>query len=177
MTWDRQGEGTDQFRVYAAHFDGYVWSSEQRLDNDMASQDGGCSLALDANNLPWVVWQGMDSASDHGDIYCNRYVSAGIAESAAVTSPTATLPQTCLLPHGCAVRYVLLRPACVRLDVYSLAGRLVRSLGQSGQGAGRHTVVWNGRDSQGHAVSPGVYICRLQDGESKEAFKLVLVRD
>jgi len=31
--WDRQGEGPDQFRVYASHFGGDTWSTEVRVDD------------------------------------------------------------------------------------------------------------------------------------------------
>jgi hypothetical protein len=176
IVWDRQGEGADQFRVYATCFDGYVFSSEQRLSSDMSSQNQGPSLALDASDVPWVVWQGVDSASGHYDIYYNRYGSAGVAERGNVTPPVAAQMWANMRRRGCAVTYELPRPTPVTLDVHELTGRLVRNLVESRQEAGRHTAVWDGTDSQGLAVSPGVYICRLRDGESKEAVKLVLVR-
>jgi hypothetical protein len=172
----RQGEGSDQFRIYAVHFDGHSWAAEQRLDNDMASQDGGCSLILDSNDLPWVVWQGMDSASGNADIYFNRYASAGVAEKTSETPPVAAPVWANMRRRGCAVRYELSQPAFVRLDVYDLTGRLVRNLVKSEQKAGRHAAIWYGTDSQGLAASPGVYICRLQNGESIKAVKLILAR-
>lgn len=54
------------------------------------------------------------------------------------------------------------------LTVFDVAGREIRIL-QSGQlSAGRHDVVWDGRDAAGRAVSEGVYYYRLrtEDGES-----------
>ncbi|HTW91603.1 MAG TPA: FlgD immunoglobulin-like domain containing protein [bacterium] len=176
IAYDRQGEGTDQFRVYATHLDGHAWSSEQRLSSGMSSRNQGPALALDAGNLPWVVWQGVDSASGHYGIYYDRYASAGVAEGAALTPPVAALTQTYMLPHGCAVTYDLLRPAHVRLDVYSLTGRLVRSIDEPETGAGRHAAVWDGKGSRGRNVSAGVYVCRLQLGEEATTVKLVLVR-
>lgn len=49
----------------------------------------------------------------------------------------------------------------VNLSVYDVRGRLVRSLVDEAQGAGYHSVVWDGRDQSGRAVGPGVYFYRL----------------
>jgi hypothetical protein len=63
VVWDRQGEGPDQFRVYASHFDGATWSAEDRLDNDSASDDGEPGVCLDGFGDPWVVWAGYPRAA------------------------------------------------------------------------------------------------------------------
>ena len=69
------------------------------------------------------------------------------------------------------------------LRIYDLSGRLVRTLVDGEQGAGLHTVVWDGRDSSGKKVAGGVYFYRLSvqtdDGESRSfvtSRRLVVVR-
>ena len=52
----------------------------------------------------------------------------------------------------------------VSLIVYDLTGREIRSLISSELPAGRHRVVWNGRDGRGHGVATGVYFYRIITG-------------
>jgi flagellar hook assembly protein FlgD len=44
------------------------------------------------------------------------------------------------------------------------------------QPAGVKSVVWDGRDESGKEVSSGIYIYRLQAGESVQSRKLAFVR-
>jgi hypothetical protein len=64
----------------------------------------------------------------------------------------------------------------VSLSVYDLSGRRVRTLiGGEAYGAGRHPVLWDGRDDAGRPVGSGVYLYRLAvDGQSKQARGIVL---
>ena len=49
----------------------------------------------------------------------------------------------------------------IRLDVFDVSGRIVRSLENSEMNAGFHAVEWNGRDNSGSSVPDGVYLYRL----------------
>jgi parallel beta-helix repeat protein len=64
----------------------------------------------------------------------------------------------------------------VRLAVYDLSGRLVRTLVDSYRSGGEHLAVWRGTDDDGNDVGSGVYFYRLEvDGTSMER-KMVLVK-
>nr|MEE4269705.1 C25 family cysteine peptidase [Candidatus Krumholzibacteria bacterium] len=62
------------------------------------------------------------------------------------------------------------------LGVYSVRGRLVRSLLQGRQAAGVHRVLWNGQDSRGQAVASGVYFYRLETGGQVLTGKMMLTK-
>jgi len=64
----------------------------------------------------------------------------------------------------------------VRLNVYNLAGELVRTLANDEMEAGLHEINWDGQDDDGRIVSPGVYTCRVQSNETERSGKLILVR-
>lgn len=65
----------------------------------------------------------------------------------------------------------------VRLEVFDVSGRLVRTLvDEANMRTGTYRVLWNGNDSNGHAVAAGVYYCRLEAGDRVEKTKLVLVK-
>ena len=64
----------------------------------------------------------------------------------------------------------------VRLAVFGLDGRRVRSLWDTPAAAGAHDVVWDGRDAVGHPVAPGVYFYRLDWSGQTRSRKLAVVR-
>jgi hypothetical protein len=57
--------------------------------------------------------------------------------------------------------FSLPRAGEARLMVIDLQGRLVRRLIAAPMGAGRHDVVWNGRDDGGRRVAAGIYVVEL----------------
>lgn len=74
------------------------------------------------------------------------------------------------------IAFDLPSPQPVRLVVYGLDGRLVRRLVQGRLAAGRHEVVWRGRDDQERAVAAGIYLYRLEAGPWAASGKLDLVK-
>jgi Tol biopolymer transport system component len=64
----------------------------------------------------------------------------------------------------------------VCIGVYDLRGALVRTLVNEFRGSGVHSVVWDGVDNKGDAVSSGIYIYRLQIGEYIKSNRMTLVR-
>jgi subtilisin family serine protease len=86
---------------------------------------------------------------------------------AAVPNPFN--PQTTL-------RYTLPAAGAATLRLYDVQGRLVRTLLEGEQAAGRHTVRWDGRDRLGRAVASGTYLARLKAGRQGVVQRLMLVR-
>jgi glucuronoarabinoxylan endo-1,4-beta-xylanase len=61
-----------------------------------------------------------------------------------------------------SISYKLSAPADVKMTVYDILGREIRTFVMGDQSAGGHGVLWDGRNSVGEVVSKGVYFCRLQ---------------
>ena len=57
--------------------------------------------------------------------------------------------------------FKVLDPRPVILGVYSLTGHRVALISDAATTAGRQTYHWDGRDSQGRPVAPGIYILRV----------------
>lgn len=74
------------------------------------------------------------------------------------------------------IRFDLPREDFVSIEVFSSAGRLVRTLVEGRLAAGRHGATWDGRDDAGRAAASGVYFCRIESGRFRDAARLVLVR-
>ena len=62
-----------------------------------------------------------------------------------------------------------------RLDVYDVAGRIVRTLHEGSLAAGSFSKSWDGRDAAGRRVSNGVYYLRLAAGDRSLVRKIVKI--
>jgi hypothetical protein len=78
---------------------------------------------------------------------------------------------------GTSLKFNLLQPARVDLEIYDVGGRLVRTL-LSGRpmGRGPGQVSWDGRDDRGRAVAAGIYLGRLTAGEMSAVGRMVIVK-
>ncbi|MBN1996686.1 T9SS type A sorting domain-containing protein [candidate division KSB1 bacterium] len=74
------------------------------------------------------------------------------------------------------VTFDLVEDTQVKLKIYSMTGKVIRSLIDSFHSAGRHSVVWNGRSDNGLAQPSGTYICKMVAGDVELSKMLVLVR-
>jgi len=64
----------------------------------------------------------------------------------------------------------------VRLEIYDITGRKIRTLAEGRYPAGTHRVVWDGTDSRGQAVASGVYAYRIRAGKHITTRKLLLMK-
>lgn len=70
------------------------------------------------------------------------------------------------------IRYDLPEQSSVSLVIYDILGREVQSWQWLQQEAGFKSVVWDGRDNQGNALSGGIYIYRISAGSPQETESL-----
>ncbi len=74
------------------------------------------------------------------------------------------------------IAYDLPRAGEVRLAIYDVRGREVRVLKSGQQPAGRHQIVWDGRNAKSEPAASGVYFYRLVAGDFVETRKMVLLK-
>jgi len=74
------------------------------------------------------------------------------------------------------IRYNVAMDAYMQLAVYDVSGALVKELLDGYQRTGAHSIVWDGTNQKGEAVSSGVYIYRLSTTEFSLSKKMVLTR-
>ena len=72
--------------------------------------------------------------------------------------------------------YDLAEASDVRLEIYDLIGRNIKTLVNQTQDAGRHFISWNGDDHTGNQVSAGVYLSRLHAGNKIFSRKMILMK-
>ena len=74
------------------------------------------------------------------------------------------------------IQFVLQRPGDVSLKIYNLRGQLVATLHQGALVAGRHQMVWDGKDARGLQVTSGVYVSLLEADGFVATRKLTLMK-
>jgi hypothetical protein len=84
-------------------------------------------------------------------------------------SPNPFNPQT-------TISFAVDRLQQVRIAVYDLVGRQVAILTDQAYVPGTYSLVWEGADMSGRAVSSGTYIVRLETDSCVEARKVMLLR-
>jgi hypothetical protein len=64
----------------------------------------------------------------------------------------------------------------VSLIIYDTRGRQVRTLIDAELVAGRHSVVWNGKDNGGRSIRSGIYFYRLKSGEDTNTRRMTVLK-
>jgi hypothetical protein len=126
----------------------------------------------------WV--RGLDSAGIWGNASRLIVKVNGVAVGVEDGLPAARfgLAQNAPNPFNplTTIRYTLGAPADVRLVIYDVTGREVRSLVDGRRGAGEHAAVWDGRDGDGARVGSGIYFYRMEAAGMIAVQKMVLLK-
>lgn len=65
------------------------------------------------------------------------------------------------------------RPAQIKIGIYTVAGRLIRSLDTAAGQVGYNETYWDGRDAEGDALANGVYFYKIQADDGKETTEVI----
>ena len=74
------------------------------------------------------------------------------------------------------IKFNLPTDSNVSLTMYNCVGEAVRALVNREINAGKHDVIWDGRNDHGIPVSSGLYLYRLQAGNFSAVKKMILIR-
>lgn len=74
------------------------------------------------------------------------------------------------------IKYILNKQEHVNIKIYTLSGRLVKTLLDETKPAGEHWIDWHGQDEEGETLASGTYIIYFSAGDFNELKKAVLVR-
>lgn len=185
--------GEDSWVVDVSNNGGSTWTN---VENTMASVAAWTAVSVDidalfgagAGNLVQVrfrasdlingslVEAGVDDLRILGDVEGSSTdaPSIGGAAVADVLSLESAQPN----PFSAATRIAFTLPngGPVELAVYNVQGQMVRSLLSEVREAGVHRALWDGRDTNGNAVSNGVYFYRLTAEGKSLTKKMAVVR-
>jgi hypothetical protein len=72
------------------------------------------------------------------------------------------------------LQFTMKAAGAIRLDLFDVAGRHVRTLREGLVDAGPGEAQWDARDEGGRRVTPGVYFARLEGGERAATARVVV---
>ena|GEM_PF-1716640 len=126
----------------------------------VAVDSSGLVSSASTANVGAAVHSGVGNPFPTPDSCCQE----GIPDSASSASLEPNYPNpfnatTALVYNLPAIGA---QPAPVRLEVFNILGQRVKTLVDTRQSPGRHTIYWDGTDEQGQPLSSGVYFCRLE---------------
>jgi FlgD Ig-like domain len=137
----------------------------------------GFSVALSGNGGTAMVGGAHD---DGGTGATWVFIDPAIVSVTRARAPSSTLELAPLVPNPTtgplAITFSVPKDAEVRLEVFDIAGRSVKSLVAGTTVAGRHTIRWDGRTSAGRAAPDGIYLLSLRSGGTQLTRRLVLIR-
>ncbi|MDD2229977.1 MAG: choice-of-anchor J domain-containing protein [Candidatus Cloacimonetes bacterium] len=74
------------------------------------------------------------------------------------------------------IAYSVKQAAPVSIEIYNIKGQLVKTLLNDIKEPGDHTVVWNGKDNSGCAVSSGVYYYKMNTSIYSSTKKMIIMK-
>ncbi len=74
------------------------------------------------------------------------------------------------------ISYALPKSSLVRVVIYDVLGREVKTLVNDKQAPGVHNLIWDGLNSSGQQVASGIYFYRITAGSNVQAKKMLLLK-
>ena len=172
LAWDESAAADfDYFTVYG--------SPVADLDSTAVAIDSTANISMDISGHVYSYYHvtTTDSAGNEGGASSVENTYSGIVEADAK-------PLACALRRNrpnpfqarTTIAFDLPQAVHVRLQVFDITGRLVRTLTNARYPAGCHSVVWDGKDDTGRPVGPGVYTVVMDAGGLKATQKLLLLK-
>lgn len=166
------GVSTDVFEQQHA----VIWEGGQlaMLDSMIASGSGwSLTTAADINNAGQIAGYGTLNGSTHAFLL----TPLPVLEVPRTGSPlefAGAAPNPA--PGSTTLRFSLPGSANVRLRLFDVRGRIVRTLADREFGAGPTALHWDGRGDDGASLSPGIYWARLEVDRRVMTRPLTLLR-
>jgi len=159
----------------------YIWAGQKQALCSLTTPKSFLKVGH-YNNEQWISCWEDHRASDPGDIYAQNLqidgslgpVTVGVNEnpsegfSLGTPYPNPTRQKT-------SISYTLGSAMHVNLSIFDLNGNLCKALADCGMQPGTYYTSWDGTNSSGLRVPPGVYLLKVSCGTAVETKKIVLL--
>jgi hypothetical protein len=133
-----------------------------------------CTIDIDG---PVLHFEAVNTGSAIIDSFTVMLPGAGVARPGEEHAGFALGPASPSPSAGeTRISFTVPRVAEIRLGIFDIGGRKVRTLLEGVAEPGTRWAVWNGFDDNGVKVSPGAYFCRLESGDVSISRKVVRLK-
>jgi hypothetical protein len=112
---------------------------------------------------PYVVWDGTTGIENHGQFRVPDQFEI------FQNYPNPFNPVT-------NIRFSLNKSARVRIEIYTISGKKIKTLSDGYYRAGDYKIKWNASDDQDQNLSTGIYLCRLKVNSFIKYLKMIYVK-
>ncbi|MBD3285974.1 T9SS type A sorting domain-containing protein, partial [candidate division WOR-3 bacterium] len=159
------------------------------IDGDEVLSRHLIHFLYNTSSAGWDADEGATGIEDHtgeygitygGEIVDERVIRFGYKgpySSIRENDYTPLRPSLTVMPTytGYNVRFSVVKPERIKLEVFDASGRFVRTLAQGSYSTGYHTLTWDGLDAEGWSVPQGIYLIRMEAGGWKDVKKVVFL--
>ncbi len=185
-----QSDGTND-RIYANHLAfGQGWSGVRVLDHGFGYDTDNVGIAINSDGEAFCVWRQFDGVQYRVDV--SRFQNEVPAGTMQVRyyydeTPTISLPTENVLTIAnrkieplqggkVSIQLALAQAGKTSIKIYTLQGRLVKTLSNEYLAAGSYTFDWAALNNGGDLIASGVYIIRVQAPGVDETQKVVVIK-
>lgn len=120
----------------------------------------------------WIMHRGNPGRT------ANFYYSSTPIDDNHTDKPTLSLIGNYPNPFNpeTSIVFSLKEQGHVELEIYNIKGQKVKSLIDRKLEAGKHSIVWDGKDSNNNKVSSGIYLYRMKNGKVTKSKKMILLK-
>jgi len=172
-TWTANASGGTGSYSYQWYYMGYYgWTAYSGETSSTLTKT--LYYDSDGHDLKCTVQSGTQQAEDSIHVF----VTAGIPEKSSSELDEIVLSENFPNPFNptTMLQFGLPEQQNVKLIVYSITGKKIKTLVDNTMSAGYHVVTWNATNENGSKVSSGVYIYQLKCGNEVFTKKMIFTK-
>ncbi len=193
--WDNSGDIIDGFPIITTPNIPLSIFSDYRFTPMLGDvdNDGKIDLTMTASDSALVFLNFNNAVYDsaaaqitswrynrrlNNNAYFNGDIATDIEDDEDILPENFALMQNFPNPFNPSTNIVFSLPSRseVKLEIFNILGRKIKTVVNEDLSAGRHQIKWDGKDEKGNDVSSGIYFYRLKTDEYTETRKMTLIK-
>jgi hypothetical protein len=170
---------------------GATWTTVQRINESVSPDWTEFNFRLSPVDFNFTSQMQFRFVASDNDGFAiaealvdDLYIEGLFGGATAIAEPAASAPLTLRLGHATpnpfnpstSIHYSLATTSDVKLSIFDVQGRMVRTLVENSLDAGEYATEWDGRDASGVASASGVYYYKLEVGDWSDTKAMVLLK-
>lgn len=144
------------------------------------SINGAYSVVASDKKLRFIVWYYKSGSDDRLYKFYSSNISITSMQSIAPVNIPAQVSLSQNYPNpfnpSTTINYSIDKQNDVKINIYDINGRLIKTLEENDAFPGEHNVIWDGTNTKGERVSSGTYLYQLNAGSTVENKKMILLK-